>query len=380
MTKVRAFNLLFVHLFFNIFLINHPSHMHTITPTTITTLSADLEGSINIICHLVGRISPPDAATAAKKLSFALASQTTIRPDRRLQALVNLYNVVSDSPSKIAVLLEILAYSKASGLADIILGIIRANADSWAESLQLDKAQERQVYAACADALSSCTRKPKTAAKETYRLLSKHLETFRGTDAATAATATPIARRMVIDFIKSPDMFYFDLADSPAVAALASDAETASLHQLLTIYLSGSVAEFKQFAAKNVQLFEETLEISLGDAETKMKLLALMGLANRVSEIAFADIASSLDIDISEVEGIVVQSIGKKLLDGRIDQLKRAVTVNKCLPRTFGMEQWRQLQGQLRGWKESIAHVQQLGTDEKDVLPRGIAELTTVTV
>ena len=49
--------------------------------------------------------------------------------------------------------------------------------------------------------------------------------------------------QVVSEFIRSPDMFQFDLAANPAVAQLGSSgsSEHRSLHRLLTIFLTGTV-------------------------------------------------------------------------------------------------------------------------------------------
>jgi translation initiation factor 3 subunit M len=335
----------------------------------------DLEGAINIICHLVPRIPVPGAGAAATRLASALAATPTVRPDRRLQALVNLYNVVWETQSKYTVLLQTLAFSKASGLADVMLNVVRTHADTWAAGLSLTPADERNLYVACADALRGCTRKPKTAAKEAYRLLCKYLVTFEGTGAAEAATGAAVASQVVSDYLKSPDLFHFDLADNPAIAALASNSQFAPLHQLLTIYLTGTVADFKSFAKSNGAVFQ-SLGVTEDAAAAKMKLLALMGLAHGSAEIKFAEIASSLDLPAGEVESVVVQAIGKRLMEAKIDQLEEVVTVTKCAPRTFGAAQWQELLGQLKSWKQSVGEVMELGKDEKSVLSKGISELS----
>lgn len=60
----------------------------------------------------------------------------------------------------------------------------QANADSWPRDLRLPAARERELYVACAAVLQACTRKPKTAAKEAYRLLLKCLSTYEVRDEA----------------------------------------------------------------------------------------------------------------------------------------------------------------------------------------------------
>ena len=52
-----------------------------------------------------------------------------------------------------------------------------------------------------------------------------------------------------------------------------------------------------------------------------------------------------------DVEVWVVRAIGKKLLEARIDQMRRTVAVTKCMQRTFSTAQWRSLLAQLGAWK-----------------------------
>lgn len=338
----------------------------------------DLECAINIICHLVPRIPSPGMVESAVLLGQAIATEPKVRADRRLQALVNLYNVILDSQAKLVVLLQTLEFSKASGLADVMLGVVRAHVDSWPSELSLSPSDERKLYVACADALKSCTRKPRTAGKESYRLLCKYLATWEGStlQEASAGAATQISSQVVSEFIRSPDMFQFDLAGNVAVAALKESQAHAPLHQLMTIYLTGGVADFEKFAESNKSFFEESLGIKMEAAFNKMRLLALMGLAYGAKELSFQSIASSLNVSPSEVEALVVQAIGKKLIEARIDQLKEQVVIGKCAARAFGVEQWKELQAQLRSWQQSVGDVLEMGRDEKGVLAKGISELS----
>jgi hypothetical protein len=60
-------------------------------------------------------------------------------------------------------------------------------------------------------------------------------------------------------------------------------------------------------------------------------------------------------VPAGEVEALVVQAIGKRIVEARIDQLRGVVAVAKCVPRTFGADQWRELQQQLGAWRVSRA-------------------------
>ena len=59
---------------------------------------------------------------------------------------------------------------------------------------------------------------------------------------------------------------------------------------------------------------------------------------------------TALGVSEGEVESWVVQAIGKKLLEARIDQLQRRITVTRAAHRAFGAGQWQELHTQLSAW------------------------------
>ena len=67
---------------------------------------------------------------------------------------------------------------------------------------------------------------------------------------------------------------------------------------------------------------------------------------------------AALGLGAGEVEGAVVQAIGKKIAEARIDQLRGVVAITKCAPRTFGPQHWRELQATLAGWADAAAVAQ----------------------
>ena len=62
-------------------------------------------------------------------------------------------------------------------------------------------------------------------------------------------------------------------------------------------------------------------------------------------------VQDALGVGEGDVEVWVVRAIGKKLLEARIDQMRRTVAVTKCMQRTFSTAQWRALLAQLGAWK-----------------------------
>ena len=198
----------------------------------------------------------------------------------------------------------------------------------------------------------------------TSRTLPAPLTKQQGAPAAEVAAAKGTAAQVVSEFLRSPDLYHFDLASNPAVAQLASDAAHAPLHRLLSIFLGGSVAEYSAHVAAHPALLS-SLGLSSEAALAKMQLLALMGLAHGASEVTFGEIQAALGIPEVEVEAAVVQAIGKRVLEARINQLAGTVAVTKCAPRTFGGEQWGELAAQLEGWARTVATLRALGEEQK---------------
>jgi translation initiation factor 3 subunit M len=303
---------------------------------------------------LLNNVGGAEGVAAARRLATVLAADPASRPEKRLQALVNLYNVADAAEARFDVLRSLLTFARVAGLADTLLPVVRLKADSWATELRLGVAGERELLVACADALRSCTRKPKTATREAYRLLTRCLATYQSAPPAELAGAAPVAAQVAQEFIRSPDAFQFDLIDSAAVRHLAGHPQHGGLHRLLTIYVTGGVRDFREFVASaEGAAVLSSVGVTAESALAKMRLLALVGLAHGRQEVAFSEVAASLEVPESEVESMIVLAISQRLLEARIDQLRGAVDVGKCPPRTFGHQQWEELRGQLRGWREA---------------------------
>ena len=54
------------------------------------------------------------------------------------------------------------------------------------------------------------------------------------------------------------------------------------------------------------------------------------------------------------MEEWLVKAMGKKLIEGQMDQVKQQVIITKSSYRTFGPEHWQILQNQLAAWKVTL--------------------------
>lgn len=335
--------------------------------------SADLEGITNILCHLVPRIEPPESHDAVHRVSKALSSDPETRPERRLQGLINLYNTVLDPQAKYQALMTTIEFSKSSGLADIMLGVIKTNIDSWITVLSLSQESARALYLNCADSLTSCTRKPKSAAKEAYKLRMKALKTYTRENSSEGAD---VAAQVVSEYMASSDLLTFDLLDAPAVQSLKESSTHKNLYTMLNILLHGSVKEFRDFVSTpDGAAVISTVGTTEEDLTNKMLLLALAGLVHGRTSVPCKEISEALDIPASDVEDLIVRAIGKRVMEAKIDQLQEIILISRCTSRTFEDSDWKGLQRDLKQWRTSIADVLALGSDTKSVLTQGLSQL-----
>lgn len=76
------------------------------------------------------------------------------------------------------------------------------------------------------------------------------------TDMQDVATVKDTAAQTVSEFIRSPDLFQFDLFESPTITQLKGDSQYGHLYQLLEIILNGnlSVSNLPVFNLSNKSL------------------------------------------------------------------------------------------------------------------------------
>lgn len=330
----------------------------------------DVECCINIICHLVAKLPPQQALPVGKKVAAALTLKVEAndKPDLRLQGLAELHNVAEDAATQHAMLLQSISYAKKADLANLLAPVIRARAELWIKEWHLSPSQSRDLYLACADLLRTVSKKRKSAARDAYRLTLRCLASFEDASTQDLASVKGVSAAAVTEFIRSPDVFQFDLLESPAVAQLKGDAQYGKLWQLLQIVLDGDLKAFESFDKSSLA----ALEISQEELLLKLRLTALMALSSKSHVVSFQAVQQALGLqNNAEVEQWIVRAIGKRLVEGRIDQLRGSFSVSKCSHRTFTTASWQQLREQLGAWKNEIRRVQDTISQQRQSLGLG---------
>lgn len=342
------------------------------------TTGSDLECCINVICHLVPRLPPHQIQTAAKQVASALTSSVDDQAQQRLQGLTELYNVADDGRTQHMLLRQAISYAVKANLANLLGPVIKNRVEEWIKEWRLNPQESRDLYLETA-ALLRANKRRKAAAKDAYKLTLRCLSTFDDASSQDVASVKDTAAQAVTEFIRSPDLFQFDLFESPTIKQLKGDSQYGHLYQLLEIVLNGNLQAYDSYDKSKLEGITEE------DVQTKVRLTALMTLGTRSThELQFKEVQKALGLATDgEVEAWVVRAIGKRLLEGRIDQLKGTVTITKCAHRTFAAAQWRELRDQLAAWKDNVRQVEQLisqQTHDQDFtngLPKGLVHGAT---
>lgn len=317
----------------------------------------DCECICDILVHAVSKVPEAGTAAAAKSLASALASKLDDHAELRLSAVLNLYGVTSRPEVQLPVLMAAAEYAQQQPrLANMMAAMVKGCSEQWVGQWNLPEAQARNLYLALAALVKASDLK--AAPKLYMRLLIATLKLAQEGDTAALQQLKPHAVDAVARYTSNPSNFQVDLGELPAVRFLATDPQYAPLYKLMTTMLSGDVASYR--AAATPQALEMA-GMSAEDALHKARMSALLALGTKAGheEVTFSQIQAALDIPEDQVELFLVRAIGSKLLEGKIDQVRGAVSITRCTMRAFGSAEWKSIRAKLANWRESIVAVQQ---------------------
>eukprot|EP00736_Rhodelphis_marinus_P003993 Rmarinus@m.12063 len=77
-------------------------------------------------------------------------------------------------------------------------------------------------------------------------------------------------------------------------------------------------------------------------------------------ELSYAEVASAVGISEEEVEQWVIKAISKKLLEARLDQMRKVVRVTKRVLLEEEEPDWEKLRDRMGEWQENLQGVLQV--------------------
>nr|XP_002130111.1 eukaryotic translation initiation factor 3 subunit M-like [Ciona intestinalis] len=216
---------------------------------------------------------------------------------------------------------------------------------SWLEDWNAGEEGRQNVLRLLYEAQLNCGRN-KEAAETMITLLQSYTE-------ENAGKAREDAIRCITKALADPNTYLFNqLLTLKPVTFLEGE----PLHDLLNIFVSGNIKEYKDFYETNKE-FIESIGLSHTSNTRKMQLLTLVDNFGSAREISFDDIIARLDISEDDVEEFIIDAIQSKLMRGRIDHVNRKVIVSQACQRIFGRAQWESLASRLEQWRDNINRV-----------------------
>ncbi|KAF4397653.1 hypothetical protein G4B88_027393 [Cannabis sativa] len=313
----------------------------------------DFECIYTVICNIVTKAQSVDEAhEMAELISTKIAQQPNDKSALRLKILFNLYNLLENPFSQYHVYMKALQLAIGGKVTENVVPPFK-KIDSFLKEWNVGIVEERNLFLA----ISNVLKENKSSAKDTFKFLTKYLETFSAEDSHTLSEAKEQAVQTIVEFVKAPDMFQCDLLDMPAVGQLEKDAKYALVYQLLKIFLTRRLDAYLEFQAANSTLLK-SYGLVHEDCITKMRLISLADLGSDESgQIPYSLIKDTLRINDDEVELWVVKAIAAKLMDCKMDQMNQVVIVSRCTDRIFGQDQWQTLKTKLATWRGNVANV-----------------------
>eukprot|EP01097_Dermamoeba_algensis_P006324 TRINITY_DN3957_c0_g1_i1.p1 TRINITY_DN3957_c0_g1~~TRINITY_DN3957_c0_g1_i1.p1 ORF type:complete len:401 (-),score=94.93 TRINITY_DN3957_c0_g1_i1:253-1455(-) len=317
----------------------------------------EIEVCFNVTCSLLRKLDSQSVTEVVKKMTTTLVANKTERSTLRLKILNNLYNMFDpDSLSRYEVFYNIVQYAHESKNAELVTPHF-AKAENWLRIWKVSVEHRRNLYKLFYRVLKEIE-----PSLESHKYLVKHLSTVEANDAAGLQEVIPDAVTAAVEAIQLPEVFQCDhLLEIPAIAQLekSSNETHVKLFQLLKLFAVERLDSFYAFHQKNPN-FLQSVGLAYDDCLRKIRLLSLASLAAESEEIPYSAIAKTLQIEESEVETWVIFAVSGKIMEAKMNQVRRVVAVERCTQRVFTQVQWKQMSTRLHTWKDNVTNLLQM--------------------
>jgi len=208
----------------------------------------------------------------------------------------------------------------------------------WSVNIEQTRTCYRALHAALKDEQKS---------DQATRVMLELLSTY---DEESAALAKSDAEACIVDYVSKPDIYIMDhLLDLKPVSVLQGQ----PIHQLLQIFVSGSLSDYMEFYKNNTSFIESSDLVHQNNIH-KMRVLTTLTLTITQKEIDFKNMQELLGLNEDELEEFIIELVKSKLVHAKIDQVNEKIIVRSSSRRTFGKSEWRDLESRLEGWLNNL--------------------------
>ncbi|KAH0840248.1 hypothetical protein J3R83DRAFT_1255 [Lanmaoa asiatica] len=316
---------------------------------SLLTFAAEIEGFFNLLySHLftLWQVNSSEPRQHVVYLLNLISSSPSNSASVKYRILSNLFNAAPRSSAlRLPIYTTLFQTAAANGEFEV-LAMAKSDVERWLKEWPVSEDEKCQFLKTIIDAL---TRAGKGDTAYEYRILLVH----------TLPSSSPQGRSAAVDTIvaalRIPTVFDFDSLYNLDPIIAVRDHE---VFPLIQIFLRNGLPEFQAWADGHPTLFE-TYQLERSQLERKIRLLAFSSLAFDYigRDLPYSTIASTLQIDTSEVETWTIDVIRVGLISGKLSQTTQNLHVSRSSARKFEREQWEALEKRLFAWKAGLASV-----------------------
>jgi len=180
---------------------------------------------------------------------------------------------------------------------------------------------------------------------------------LEGFEVLAKSSAGQACVMVIQQVLKHPQIFVFgELLDVPNVKDLANTPHKAWL-ELLRLFAYGTYANYK--AQPDLPKLEPA-------QLTKLRQLSIVEYAAKNKELSYSQLMKDLDVvNVRELEDLIIDCVYQGLIQGKLDQRKRAFEVQSVIGRDLGPSDVDNMINTLGSWLNSSEHA--LKTLEKKI-------------
>ncbi|KAF8548255.1 hypothetical protein OG21DRAFT_1423411 [Imleria badia] len=309
----------------------------------------EIEGFFNLLHAHLFTLWQVDSSETRQHVAYLLNIISSAPSNISLikyRILFNLFNATPRSsalrPTIYTTLLQV-----AAGNGDFeSFALTKSDVEQWLKEWNVSAEEKSQFLKTIVDTLVQ-TGKAESAYE--YRILLVH----------TLPSSSPESRSAAIDTIvaalRIPTVFDFDTLYNLDPIIAVRDHE---LFPVIQIFLRNGFPEFRAWADAHAAVLE-SYQLDSAQLEHKIRLLALSSLAFDYigRDLPYSTIASTLQIDTSQVEEWTIDAVRAGLVSGKLSQAAQHLHVYRSSARKFEREQWEALEKRLLAWKAGLASV-----------------------
>jgi len=320
---------------------------------------ADLEAVMNSFISLILYCTFDEKLTRKFISKLTEMGASTSNALLRIKVLNNLFvGLPVTNPLRYDVYIGQLRLASKFGQTNDIMTSLK-QVEAWLKTWNVDMEQRRVCYRELHAAL-----KDQQRSEEATKVMLELLATY---DETSAVLAKEDAEKCVIDFISKPDVFIMDhLLKLKPVTTLQGQ----PIYRLLEIFVSGVLADYLEFYDVHK---DYVTEIGLEHEANihKMRILTTLSLSVQEKEISFNDLRAILGFtEEDDIEEYIIDLIKSKLLHAKMDEMNEKMIIRSSSVRTFGTDQWQQLEQKLESW---FSNMQAIRSSLEQVVQVGVA-------